>query len=767
MSLVIRVSNILIISFILILWPIFAFAETEAVNESHKLVDYVWVIMASALVFLMQAGFMCLESGVAPAKHSINVAIKNIADFIIAVAGFWFVGFGLMFGESIGGWIGNTDYFISIDDPWVALFFIFQAMFVGTAATIDSGAIAGRTRFTAYLFLSFIISFFIYPIFGHWAWGSLLHSDQQGWLEAMGFLDFAGSTVVHSVGAWVGLIGIIVIGPRIGKFDNDGKPQRIPPHSMTTAYLGTFLLFFGWFGFNGGSTLEATPDIAVIILNTLLAGCFGGISASALSWYFSPLQRPEGEMMANGILGGLVAITAGCAFVSAAGAVIIGLVGGIVVFSGINVLEKVFKLDDVVGAVSVHGFAGAWGTIAVGIFMTAEHLGETSRLSQIGVQCLGVLVCFVWTCSITFILLKIINGISPLRVTKDEEMVGLNISEHGARSSLRSTISTINDFIIEGDLSQRVEVEIGTEVGDMAATFNHLLEELEAMSEMAKKIAGGDLLHNVVPKSEQDTLNQAFALMVESLRKIVEQIKTSANDIHQTVGEIAESNEQLSESNSKLASNVTESAKAMDAEIQESIKTTNHAMENMQVLLTKIVDNADSVKSLHHNFNKVAKVVGTIKSIAQQTNMLSLNAAIEAAKAGEKGRGFAVVAERVRELAARSTEASHETTELINMIMDEITLVDAESDEIAKGVSKEAENIGNIPNVLGHIHTSIVKMTDGFAEHSEHSKSVAQTVSNMSQGLLSIVKNLLDAIQVFNYEENQKAIEAKPIIIEE
>ena len=228
--------------------------------------NYVWVLAAAALVFLMQAGFMCLESGLARAKNSINVAIKNLADFVLAVASFWAIGFGVMFGASQAGIFGTSDFFISVDNTWRAAFFIFQVVFVGTAATIDSGAIAGRTRFGAYLLLSVLVSVLIYPLFGHWAWASLLHGEQQGWLEALGFIDFAGSSVVHSVGGWVALAGVIVIGPRLGKFDADGTPRRIQPHNMTLAYLGTFILFFGWFGFNGGSTLEAGPAIAPIIL---------------------------------------------------------------------------------------------------------------------------------------------------------------------------------------------------------------------------------------------------------------------------------------------------------------------------------------------------------------------------------------------------------------------------------------------------------------------------------------------------------------------
>ena len=301
-----------------------------------------------------------------------------------------------MFGESLGGFVGFSDFCISVQDHWMAAFFVFQSVFVGTAATIDSGAVAGRTRFSSYLIISGIISGFIYPVFGHWAWGGLLNG-QPGWLEAMGFKDFAGSTVVHSIGGWMALVGIIIVGPRLGKFDENGKPRKIPPYSIPDAILGTFILFFGWFGFNCGSTLHATPEIAGIALNTVLSACFGCFVATALSWSLTPEKRPEVEMVANGVLGGLVDITAGCAFVDTVGAIFIGIVSGAVVYFAVLFVERVLRLDDVVGAVAVHAFCGAAGTLMVGLFDVKTGLFYGGGLGQLGVQALGVATCFVWT----------------------------------------------------------------------------------------------------------------------------------------------------------------------------------------------------------------------------------------------------------------------------------------------------------------------------------------------------------------------------------
>ena len=398
--------------------------------------DYGWILIASALVFLMQSGFMCIEAGISAAKHSINVSIKNMADFIIAVMAFWALGFGLMFGVSQGGWIGSSNFFLSANDPWTTLLFVFQAVFVSTAATINSGAIAGRTKFKTYLMISLIISVVIYPVFGHWVWGSLFHPDQQGWLEQLGFIDFAGATVVHSVGGWVALAGVIIIGPRLGKFSKDGTPNRFQPHNLTLAYLGAFILFFGWFGFNGGSTLALNAEVAPIIFNTILSGCFGGFSCSLLSWIFDVFKRPQEEMIINGVLGGLVAVTASCHGIESMGAALIGLVGGVVVFVGIHFIERVLKLDDVVGAIAVHGFAGVWGTLAVAIFILPEKLEASSRMAQMAVQLVGVVAGFAWAFGVGYLLLSLLNWISPLRVSPEDETVGLNVSEHGATSTL-------------------------------------------------------------------------------------------------------------------------------------------------------------------------------------------------------------------------------------------------------------------------------------------------------------------------------------------
>lgn len=421
--------------FILLIVPVFVISQEEtptvsgnadAITSVQLNLDYLWTIIAAVLVFLMQAGFSLLEAGLTRAKNTVNIIMKNLMDFSLGTLGFWAIGFGIMFGTTSTGWFGTDGFFLSDftkdGDPWTLAFWMFQVVFAATAATIVSGAMAERTKFTGYLAYSVFIMVLIYPVFGSWAWGSLYNGS--GWLEGLGFIDFAGSTVVHSVGGWAALAGAIVIGPRIGKYNSKGKPQAIPGHSILMAALGTFILWFGWFGFNAGSTTAATTDIAGIAVTTNLAAAAGAVGAMLTAWL--KLGKPEASMSLNGGIAGLVAITAGCSNVSPLSAVIIGLIAGIVVVLSVIFFETKLKIDDPVGAISVHGICGAWGTLAAGIF----DIGGFS-LSVVGVQLLGIVSAFLWVFPVAFVLFKLISKTVGLRVTEEEELEGLDIGEHG------------------------------------------------------------------------------------------------------------------------------------------------------------------------------------------------------------------------------------------------------------------------------------------------------------------------------------------------
>ena len=398
--------------------------------------DIVWVLVATVLVFLMQAGFALLESGAARAKNSINIIMKNVMDMSIGSLAFWLVGFGLMFGANESGWIGTNNFGLSEIDPASETgmndyaFFIFQTVFAATAATIISGAVAERTKFTAYLIYAVAVTAFIYPIFGSWVWGG-------GWLNDVGpgFVDFAGSTVVHSVGGWAALAGAIVVGPRIGKYV-DGKAQRIPGHSVTLMALGVFILWFGWFGFNAGSTVSGNDQsIAIIFITTNLAAAAGAIGAMLIS--YTLWKRFDVYMTLNGVIAGLVAITAGCANMGPSMAILTGLIGGFVVVLAANFLENTLKIDDPVGAIAAHGFTGAWGTIAVGLFAQEEFGGINGLCfgggaGQLGAQIVGVAAAFVFVFTSSFIVFKLIDSVIGMRVSSEEEETGLDVSEHSA-----------------------------------------------------------------------------------------------------------------------------------------------------------------------------------------------------------------------------------------------------------------------------------------------------------------------------------------------
>lgn len=401
-------------------------------------VNFVWTVVAAILVFWMQAGFALVEAGFTRAKNVVNIMMKNLMDFSLGSLAFFMIGFGLMFGAT-NGFLGTSHFFGNgLDKPWDYAFLFFQTVFAATAATIVSGAMAERTKFTGYLVYSVVISAFIYPIFGSWAWGGLYQGG--GWLEGgdflaglglgdKAFIDFAGSTVVHSVGGWAALAGAIVLGPRIGKYDKDGKPRVIRGHSMSLATLGVFILWMGWFGFNPGSTTAATGEggkaMAIIAVNTNLAACAGSLISMLVCWKSS--GKPDIGMTLNGALAGLVAITAPCANVSAFSSIIIGAIAGGLVVASVAFFDKI-KVDDPVGAISVHGVCGAWGTLSAAIFDSAGFSAQ-----QLGVQIVGILAAFVWTFSLAFLLFKTISATIGLRVAREDEIEGLDLSEHGAQ----------------------------------------------------------------------------------------------------------------------------------------------------------------------------------------------------------------------------------------------------------------------------------------------------------------------------------------------
>ncbi len=436
-----RALTVLVVLLSLMVFPAIVSAqEAEYVTKADLdgITTMLWLVVAGALVFLMQAGFAMVEVGLTRSKNAVNILMKNLMDFAVGALAFFAVGWGLMYGASSGGWFGTSEFFLNIPtEEWANKMrdWFFQVVFAATAATIVSGAVAERIKFGSYLIYSVFISAIVYPVAGHWIWNA------EGFLAVKGFHDFAGSTVVHSVGGWAALVGAVVLGPRLGKYVKvDGKiiSKAFPGHNLTLAALGVFILWFGWYGFNAGSTLNgSSADIGHIAVTTTLGASAGAVAAMILSWIW--FKKPDVSMTMNGALAGLVSITAPTFAVSPTSAIIIGLIGGILVVLSVEFFDKVLHIDDPVGAISVHGICGVWGTLAVGLFAEPDRIRQgTAGLfmggdaTQLGVQALGVGMVFGWvvvTMGAVFLLLK---AVKFLRVSKKEEQQGLDINEHGA-----------------------------------------------------------------------------------------------------------------------------------------------------------------------------------------------------------------------------------------------------------------------------------------------------------------------------------------------
>ena len=471
----------------------------EVIEILTSNIDTLWVIDCAILVFIMQAGFMCMETGLSRHKNSINVALKNAADFGVSVVIFWIFGFGLMFGTSYNGLFGTDLFFFKTDKAEYMTYFVFQAMFVATAATIISGAVAERMKFNGYLIMTILATGIIYPIVGHWAWSSSYLSkydtvDQllavtetvktTGWLSDLGFVDFAGSTIVHSVGGWIALAAVIILGPRIGKY-SDANKGKFTGSSFPLAVLGTLILWFGWFGFNGGSNGAMDETVPLILINTFLAAAFGLLTGLSISYI--KFKKPEPFYIILGPLAGLVAITAGCNSMTSVTSIFVGIIGAIIAII-VNELLNKYEIDDVVGAVPVHLAAGIWGTLAVGLFSDLNILDTgLDRFAQIKIQLIGIIVIGSFTFISSFLILSLFNKFYALRVNPVQEELGLNIAEHNAVSIEHDLISILDKQSESGDLKIRGPQDPFTAGGVIGLYYNKLMSKLETTEEEKNK----------------------------------------------------------------------------------------------------------------------------------------------------------------------------------------------------------------------------------------------------------------------------------------
>ncbi len=486
------------------------YAETPLQVFQDKL-NFVWLIVSASMVFFMQVGFTAFEAGSVQAKNAISVAVKNILDFLVSSIMYFLLGFGIMFGASHEGYLGTSNFlFFGIDTHLTSLgyaFVFFQLVFASTAAIITSGAFSERAKLSMHICTTIFVVSLVYPVFGHWAWGHLFHHDQFGWLGKLGFIDFAGSTVVHSISGWVALSGAVILGPRMGKFNPDGTANRMYGHNLPLATIGMFFLWFGWFGFNGGAILQVDTSIGLVIINTALAGSVAGVCAVVFGRLKN--KRLDAAEILLGIMGGLVAIAAGSSRVSSLYACVVGFCAGIIAILAKDFVEKVLKVDDPVGAVPVHGFCGAWGTLAVSLFTPASAFSIThaNRLLQVGVQCLGIIVAFAWAFSTGLVFFWCLKRYVGIRISNEEEVKGLNISEYADVTSwldfvkiskVQDLNAALQDKIKERTkelehIKEHLEEDVKNRTYELEASRDELKKKVEQLENFAKVAIGREI----------------------------------------------------------------------------------------------------------------------------------------------------------------------------------------------------------------------------------------------------------------------------------
>lgn len=710
-----------------------AFAQVDGSQQVQTNLDHVWTMTAAALVFLMQGGFLLLEAGMVRSKNSINVAQKNIADMVLAVVIFGAVGYMFMFGTSWNGLVGLEGNLFAFDrvDDWTFTFFFFQVVFCGTAATILSGAVAERMKFSGYLVITVVIAAVIYPVYGHWTWGNLLHADNTAFLAEWGFIDFAGSTVVHSVGGWIGLAGCVVLGARHGAYDDNGKPVNITGHSPVLTTLGALVLWVGWIGFNGGSTTAGTSAFAHIIVNTVVAGAMGGVASMLAARFFDGLFKPDRSV--NGVLGGLVAITAGCDVLTTQGAVLVGLSGGLVQLFAGRWLQSTLKIDDAVGAVAVHGFAGAWGTIALSFFMPSDMLVEGGRLAQLAVQAGGVVIAFVWAFGLAYLTFKLLDKFMDggLRVSLEDEVLGLNEAEHGTSLGTGLLLQRMLELSSgKADLSIRLSEGRADEAEELGFAFNRIIESVNTMvmgiADNAQELQDAAGRLSSVAVSLQDSSDRSHAA-AENMGGESRQTAADVDEISSSLNSLMEQSNRISMS-SKAMLEAVEAAEHGTRTVSTAIRSIDATTDGTRTAVREAQDKSEmasnSIERLSSAVSEIGRVLEFINDIADKTNLLALNATIEAARAGEAGKGFAVVANEVKTLASQTANAVAEIERTISRVQSE----SKDTAQIIQDISQSTERMSD----------AVLSITDAITQQSDAAEAIAQQMEGARQESVNV-----------------------------
>lgn len=719
-------------------------------KELALTVDPIWVIISSALVFFMQAGFLMLETGLSRLKNTINVAIKNLMDYILGTIAFFSIGFAFMFGISSDGYIGISLFFLEgLSTGKEYAFFLFQVAFMGTAATIVSGAVAERIKFSAYLIVSLLVSTIIYPVFGHWAWGG-------GWLGKMGFVDFAGSTVVHSLGGWISLSGVILLGARKDKFNSNGSPRKIQGHNLTFSVLGVFILWFGWFGFNGGSTLAFTDAVPLIIVNTTLCASAGGLLAIFIAWTIHGISSVEDCM--NGVLGGLVAVTAGCHVMSPMSAVILGAVAGICVVYAAWILENWFHLDDVVSAFPVHGVCGILGTLAIPIFSKDAAILFIPQL-------VGVITCAIWAFGLGLLIFSILKFTIGIRVEEDKEEKGLNISEHGSGSSWIDLIHSLKELSKgEGDLTKKIHVDQGTEAGAIAFLMNRYLASL------------GEMIYTIKEKSvelDETSLEiaKAWDVMSVGLQKetaSLEEISSIFDTFKESFQLISTSATEQQEIESKshlLLSELVTGFKKIDSDLGDNVKKSETSLRKIDLGKKELEHLVLGMKDIGDSAKKVEELVKVLNDISRRLGMLSINASIEAARSGESGRGFGVVAAEINSLSVSTSENTRKATQILGEIQGAVKLGRRSVNETVLSFEDISERFQEIANMQKNIRVKSIDYSNKLTQLDELNSSIAEKSNFIFQNIkdrnteITQLYQSLDEVSKTFYEISDKSEE--------